>query len=64
MSYQSAQDPRLHFGLGQRSRVDALEIVWPSGTVTRLAELKGDQIVAVKEGLGIVQRPFPRASGN
>jgi hypothetical protein len=62
MSYQSAQDPRLHFGLGQRSRVEAVEITWPSGIVTQLSNLKSDQIVAVKEGAGIVERPFPRVS--
>jgi hypothetical protein len=60
MSYQSAQDPRLHFGLGQRGNVTSIEITWPSGTVTKLANVKSDQIVAVKEGEGIVQRPFPR----
>ena len=59
MSYQSAQDPRLHFGLGQRSKVDSLEIVWPSGEVTKLSNLKADQILAVKEGTGIVEKPFP-----
>jgi hypothetical protein len=60
MSYQSAQDPRLHFGLGQHANVDAIEILWPSGMVTKFAALKSDQIIAVKEGEGIVQRPFPR----
>ena len=59
MSYQSAQDPRLHFGLGARASVDALEIIWPSGAVTKLAGIKSDQILAVKEGEGIVDRPFP-----
>jgi hypothetical protein len=62
MSYQSAQDPRLHFGLGPRSNVDSVEIVWPSGSVTRLGSLKSNQIIAVKEGVGIVERPFPRIS--
>ena len=62
MSYQSAQDPRLHFGLGQRATVDAIEILWPSGSVTKLASLKADQIVAIKEGAAIVERPFPRFS--
>jgi hypothetical protein len=60
MSYQSAQDPRLHFGLEQRTKVDAIEIIWPSGLISRLADLKCDQIIAVTEGRGIVQRPFPR----
>jgi enediyne biosynthesis protein E4 len=60
MSYQSAQDPRLHFGLGAHATVDALEITWPSGVVTKLAGIKSDQIIAVKEGEGLVERPFPR----
>ena len=60
MSYQSAQDPRLHFGLGPRTRIDAVEIIWPSGTLTKLSGLNGDQVIAVKEGAGIVERPFPR----
>src|SRR3954466_8231582 len=34
MSYQSAQDPRLHFGLGGRTKIDTLEIIWPSGMTT------------------------------
>jgi hypothetical protein len=60
MSYQSAQDPRLHFGLGDHTQVDAVEIIWPSGMVTKLEKLKADQILAVKEGTGLVDRPFPR----
>jgi hypothetical protein len=60
MSYQSAQDPRLHFGLGQQAAVDSIEITWPSGVMTRLSKLKSDQIITVKEGVGLVERPFPR----
>jgi len=62
MSYQSAQDPRLHFGLGERCQIDSIEITWPSGIVTKLANLACDQIIAVKEGTGIVERPFPRVN--
>jgi hypothetical protein len=64
MSYQSAQDPRLHFGLGQGSNVDLFEILWPSGSTTKLANIKADQIIAVKEAVGIVERPFPRVSAS
>ncbi|HKW19698.1 MAG TPA: CRTAC1 family protein [Terriglobales bacterium] len=60
MSYQSAQDPRLHFGLGPRTKIDSVEITWPSRMTTKLSNLKCDQIIAVKEGQGIVDRPFPR----
>ena len=60
MSYQSAQDPRLHLGLGQRTKIDALEIIWPSGTITNLPNLRADQIIAIKEGTGVVEMPFPR----
>jgi enediyne biosynthesis protein E4 len=59
MSYQSAQDPRLHFGLGKRTAVDRLEIRWPSGNVTKLENLGCDRILAIQEGSGIVKRPFP-----
>lgn len=60
MSYQSAQDPRLHFGLGQQNKIDLLEIRWPSGSVTKLANIASDQIIAVEEGRGIVKYPFPK----
>jgi len=60
MSYQSAQDPRLHFGLGGRTNIDSLEVIWPSGMTMKLANIKADQIIAIKEGKGIVERPFPR----
>jgi len=62
MSYQSAQDPRLHFGLGLRLSIDAIEVLWPSGVVTKLTNLKSDQIIAIKEGTGLVDRPFPRVA--
>ena len=60
MSYQSAQDPRLHFGLGERAMVDSLEITWPSGMTTKLSNVKCDQILAIREGTGVVERAFPR----
>jgi hypothetical protein len=41
-SYQSASDPRLHFGLGTADRVDLIEIVWPSGRVDRHRDLRSN----------------------
>jgi hypothetical protein len=60
MSYMSASDPRIQFGLGKRTRVDSLEIMWPSGQIDRLTNVPVDQIIAVKEGTGIVPRKFPK----
>jgi hypothetical protein len=60
MGYMSASDPRIHFGLGQRKKIESLEITWPSGTVDKLANVPINQIIAVKEGAGIVARNFPK----
>jgi hypothetical protein len=42
-------DPRVHFGLGPRSRVDRLEIRWPSGAVQALEHVAVDQVLKVRE---------------
>jgi hypothetical protein len=62
-SYMSASDPRIHFGLGKRTKIDSLEITWPSGRVDKLASAPLDSIIAVKEGTGIVPRSFPKVRG-
>jgi hypothetical protein len=59
MGYMSANDPRIQFGLGKRSKIDLLEITWPSGQVDKLTNVPIDSIIAVKEGAGIVPHPFP-----
>jgi enediyne biosynthesis protein E4 len=60
MSYMSASDPRIHFGLGSRTKIDSLQITWPSGQVDKLTKVPVDSIIAVKEGVGIVPRAFPK----
>jgi enediyne biosynthesis protein E4 len=59
-SYMSASDLRICFGLGSRKKIDRLEIDWPSGRVDVLQNLQINKIIAVQEGAGIVERPFPR----
>ena len=61
-SYMSASDPRIHFGLGKRTRIDSLTISWPSGQVDRLTNVPVDSIIAVKEGVGIVPHAFPKVT--
>jgi hypothetical protein len=60
MSYMSASDPRIFFGLGKRTKIESLEVTWPSGQVDKLTNLPADRIIAVKEGTGIVPRSFPK----
>jgi enediyne biosynthesis protein E4 len=59
-SYMSASDPRIHFGLGKRNKIDSLQITWPSGQVDKLKNVPVDTVVAVKEAVGIVPRAFPK----
>ena len=57
-SFLSANDPRLHFGLGQAVTVD-LEVRWPTGVSETFVKIAADQLVTIKEGQGIVKgRPF------
>lgn len=59
-SYMSANDPRIHFGLGKRKSIESLEVAWPLGAVETLTKVPVNQIITVKEGEGIVPRKFPR----
>ena len=47
-SYLSANDSRVHFGLGAQRRTD-IEIRWPSGRRQVLENVDADQILEVKE---------------
>ena len=53
-SYLSANDPRLHFGLGKQ-KAASVEIHWPSGAVERLANVSANQLVIVREGSGLIK---------
>jgi|SRR5271165_7054013 len=51
-SYLSSHDPRLMLGVGQRTKIDWVEIKWPqpSGLVQRIADLPIDQYLTIHEG--------------
>jgi hypothetical protein len=51
-SYLSASDPRLLFGLGSETRVERLEVRWPTGRVERYPEPAVDRYLTLKEGAG------------
>lgn len=59
MSYMSAQDPRIYFGLGAHARVDSLEIAWPSGAKEIIRGIAADQIVTIVEGQGLSAYRYP-----
>ena len=47
-TYLSAHDPRLHFGLGDCSRVDRIDILWPNGHASQLKEIAVDRYLAIE----------------
>jgi hypothetical protein len=49
-SYFSQNDLRMHFGLDQANKVDAVEIRWLSGQVDQLKNLEVNQLYVVQEG--------------
>jgi hypothetical protein len=51
-SYLSSNDLRPHFGLGQATKIDDIEIHWPSGKVEHVTVPGIDRIVTVSEGSG------------
>ncbi len=53
-SYLSQHDLRVHFGLGPATRIDSLEIRWPSGGVDVVKDMTADKFYSVLEGKGIV----------
>jgi enediyne biosynthesis protein E4 len=51
-SYLSSNDPRPHFGLGQATTVDAIEVHWPDGKVEKFTVPGVDRIVTLTKGTG------------
>ena len=51
-SYISNNDMRLHFGLGSASKIDWIEVRWPSGLTERFENPPVDMIQTLTEGSG------------
>jgi hypothetical protein len=54
-SFYSANDPRLHFGLGSAATAD-IDIFWPSGHSQFLKNEAADHLITVVEEKGVVSR--------
>jgi hypothetical protein len=53
-SFLSSHDPRLVLGLGNRTKLDVLDVKWPlpSGLVERFTDLPIDRYITIIEGQG------------
>jgi len=49
-AYLSGSSLVQHFGLGEATRADAIQVRWPSGTETNLTDLSTDQQLMLREG--------------
>lgn len=47
--YVSTNDPRLHFGLGNNTLIESIEVIWPSGKVNHIENVKANQILKIRE---------------
>ncbi len=53
-SYESSNDQRLHFGLGNAKSVESVEIHWPSGSVEHVTLPEVDRYFVIEEGKGTI----------
>jgi enediyne biosynthesis protein E4 len=51
VGYASSSYGPVHFGLGPDTKVDAIEIRWPSGAVQTLKSVSADRVLKVKEAI-------------
>ena len=51
--YNSSNDTRLHFGLGQAATIDRIEVRWPSGKTQQFQNVAGDAIYEIDEEQGL-----------
>jgi hypothetical protein len=59
-SYDSNSDMRIHIGLGAATKLDSVEVRWPSGLLEKFDNLTVDRIHTLKEGSGISAKPEPQ----
>lgn len=55
MSYCSQSEPVAHFGVGDASKLDSLEVRWPSGLVDKFTDVPAGKPLTVTEGQATFQ---------
>jgi hypothetical protein len=48
-SYLNSNDPRVHFGLGSATSVDAITVRWPDGSEQSFPGMKADQLLTLQK---------------
>lgn len=60
--FQSAVEHRLLFGLGDRTTIDSLSVVWPDGRVDARTEIAADQTLTLRQSDAHLPDTAPTAS--
>ncbi len=55
-SYYSQNDLRVHFGLGNATKIKSIEVKWLSGEIDKISDVASNQIITIKEGAGLVKK--------
>jgi hypothetical protein len=59
-SFESASDPRLHFGVGLATRIDSITVRWPSGKVDQIGSEAVDRELVISEAQGVTSSSQPK----
>ena len=59
-SYLAANDPRIHFGLGESPSIDRIQVRWPTGGCESWTPISTDRTNTLREGTGA---PCPSSPG-
>jgi hypothetical protein len=49
VGFMSSSDKRVHFGLGEETKIASIEIRWPSGIQQALKNIAADQLLKIDE---------------
>jgi len=61
--FQSSVDPVMHFGLGKDSLIQSIKVIWPTGEISDLKNVKANQLIAVEQK-NAVPHPIGPPQGN
>ncbi len=51
VGFMSSSDKRVHFGLGEETKIRSIEITWPSGIRQALRDVTADQLLKIDEAV-------------